>query len=88
MSHPRLQFRLRSLFVVTFVVAIGCLVGPPAWSWAQAKWFQRETPGPQSIRNYAPIKCSLGLDDEANEEGDEESVADANDGMEADEETP
>jgi hypothetical protein len=26
---PRLQFRLRSLFILTAIVAVGCLVGPP-----------------------------------------------------------
>jgi len=92
MSHPRLQFRLRSIFIVTFVVAVGCLVGPPAWSWARAKWFPPEewveTAGPRTIRTYAPIKCSFGLDDEANEEGDDESVADADVGMEVDKESP
>jgi hypothetical protein len=28
---PHLQFRLRSLFILTAIVAVGCLVGPPAW---------------------------------------------------------
>ena len=27
----RPQFRLRSLFILTAVVAAGCLVGPPTW---------------------------------------------------------
>jgi hypothetical protein len=26
---PRPQFRLRSLFILTAIVAVGCLVGPP-----------------------------------------------------------
>jgi hypothetical protein len=26
---PRPQFRLRSLFILTAIVAVGCLIGPP-----------------------------------------------------------
>ncbi|HVC97923.1 MAG TPA: hypothetical protein VND64_29905 [Pirellulales bacterium] len=28
---PRPQFRLRSLFILTAIVAVGCLVGPIVW---------------------------------------------------------
>jgi predicted PurR-regulated permease PerM len=29
MTMPRPQFSLRSLFILTAIVAVGCLVGPP-----------------------------------------------------------
>jgi len=36
---PR-QFRLRSLFILTAIVAVGCLVGPPIWRVLRVKFFQ------------------------------------------------
>ncbi|HVC97532.1 MAG TPA: hypothetical protein VND64_27870 [Pirellulales bacterium] len=29
---PRAQFRLRSLFILTAIVAVGCWAGPPIWA--------------------------------------------------------
>ncbi len=40
----RPQFRLRSLFILTALVAVGCLVGPPAWGRLQVVLFPPPTP--------------------------------------------
>ncbi len=45
MPIPRPQFRLRSLFILTAIVAVGCLVGPPIVREVRARWFP---PGPLS----------------------------------------
>jgi hypothetical protein len=36
----RLQFRLRSLFILTAIVAVGCLVGPPIFRHAATVRFR------------------------------------------------
>jgi hypothetical protein len=38
MSHRRLQFSLRSLFVLTAIVALGCLIGPPVFDAMAEAW--------------------------------------------------
>ncbi len=68
MPRPRFQYRLSSLFILTAVVAVGCLVGPPAWSWAKATFFPSEESevwedvgGPGTIKEYRNvIWCSFG----------------------------
>jgi hypothetical protein len=58
MPH-RIQFRLRSLFWLTLWAAVTCVVGPPAWTWAKAKFFSdqwREVGGPGAIQ---PFSCSI-----------------------------
>jgi len=44
---PRPQFRLRSLFILTAIVAVGCLVGPPAWERIRPMLFPPAPPVPK-----------------------------------------
>jgi hypothetical protein len=47
------QFRLRSLFILTAIVAVGCLVGPPAWHHVEPRGRQtRRLPGGTIERTY------------------------------------
>jgi hypothetical protein len=41
---PRPQFRLRSLFMLTALVAVGCLVGPPIVREVRARFWPPEPP--------------------------------------------
>ena len=40
MSRP--QFSIRTLLWLTLVVAIGCVIGPPAWDWYDDYQLTRE----------------------------------------------
>jgi hypothetical protein len=39
---PRPQFRLRSLFILTALVAVGCMVGPPIVREVRARFWPNE----------------------------------------------
>jgi hypothetical protein len=49
------QFRLRSLFLLTALVAVGCWVGPPAWHRIQPVFFAPPPPPQANVATVAPI---------------------------------
>jgi hypothetical protein len=71
---PRPQFRLRSLFILTAIVAVGCLVGPPivreVRDWL-ASWQEIGEPG--TIKPYVNnTNWFVASDEDADLETDEE----------------
>jgi len=50
---PRPQFRLRSLFIVTAIVAVGCWVGPPIWQQVGPMIFP-PAPSPTPKTSFVP----------------------------------
>ena len=62
----RPQFRLRSLFILTAIVAVGCLVGPPIVRKVRDRldpW--QEVGEPVTIKAYVNnTNCSFGDSDE------------------------
>jgi hypothetical protein len=59
MKLPRPQFRLRSLFILTAIVAVLCLVGPPIVREVRARLW------PDRSIKYITIKPTFELHDES-----------------------
>jgi len=51
---PRPQFRLRSLFILTAIVAVACVVGPPTWTRFRRAFFQPIPQFPIVTRGKGP----------------------------------
>ncbi len=58
---PRPQFRLRSLLILTAIVAVWCWVGPPAWERIQPMFFPPETPVPKTSIRFDFKQATSGV---------------------------
>lgn len=66
MTRPRLQFRLRTLFVITTIVAIQCAVCLPMWREWKQQQDKRDRDFDELIKlitiSIAPSSCTLSND--------------------------